>query len=119
MDSSATVAPPLIAFDKVTKVYGRGEAQICALDAINLRVEEGEFAAIMGPSGSGKSTATNIIGCLDEPTSGSYRFMGVEVGRLSRNQRALLRRNFLGFVFQGFNLLPRTTALENVELPLI
>ena len=73
----------------------------------------------MGPSGSGKSTAMNIIGCLDQPTSGSYLFKGVEVGQLTRDQRALLRRNFIGFVFQGFNLLPRTTAAENVELPLI
>jgi ABC-type lipoprotein export system ATPase subunit len=112
-------APPLIELRNVTKIYGRGEAQVVALDGINLRVPEGEFTAVMGPSGSGKSTAMNIIGCLDQPTSGSYRFNGVEVGRLDRRQRALLRRNYLGFVFQGFNLLGRTTAVENVELPLI
>ncbi|MCA9567176.1 MAG: ABC transporter ATP-binding protein [Myxococcales bacterium] len=90
-----------------------------ALDAIDLVVEQGEFLALMGPSGSGKSTALNVIGCLDEPTSGSYRFRGVEVTELTRDQRSLLRRNYLGFVFQGFNLLPRTTAVENVELPLL
>src|SRR5690606_9610917 len=81
--------------------------------------DRGEFVAIMGPSGSGKSTAMNILGCLDVPTTGTYRFGGVAVEKLSRNQRALLRRHFIGFVFQGFNLLPRTTALENVELPLL
>ena len=111
--------PPLIELRSVTKVYGQGEAEVRALDGIDLRIEKGEFAAVMGPSGSGKSTAMNIIGCLDLPTSGSYLFNGVEVGGLDRKQRALLRRNYLGFVFQGFNLLARTSALENVELPLI
>ena len=111
--------PPLIELRNVIKTYGRGEGQVRALDGINLRIGDGEFAAIMGPSGSGKSTAMNIIGCLDQPTSGSYLFKGIEVGRLDRKQSALLRRNFLGFVFQGFNLLARTTAIENVELPLI
>ncbi|HET9694194.1 MAG TPA: ABC transporter ATP-binding protein, partial [Steroidobacteraceae bacterium] len=82
-------------------------------------IDAGDFVAIMGPSGSGKSTAMNVLGCLDTPTTGAYEFEGVRVDRLSRNQRALLRRHYLGFVFQGFNLLPRTTALENVELPLI
>ena len=86
---------------------------------VDLTIEDGEFVSIMGPSGSGKSTAMNILGCLDTPTSGEYHFMGVEVGRLAQNQRALMRRHMLGFVFQGFNLLARTTALENVELPLI
>jgi putative ABC transport system ATP-binding protein len=90
-----------------------------ALRGVDLRIDEGEFVAVMGPSGSGKSTCMNIIGCLDTPTMGSYLFKGVEVGRLSRNQRALLRRHYLGFVFQGYNLLNRTSGLENVELPLI
>jgi putative ABC transport system ATP-binding protein len=110
---------PLIAFRGVSKVYGTEPAAVRALDGVDLRIDEGEFVAIMGPSGSGKSTAMNIIGCLDTPTSGDYLFNGVSVPKLSRNERALLRRHFIGFVFQGFNLLPRTTALENVELPLI
>jgi len=110
---------PLIELVEVTKVYGEGAARVDALAGVDLRIEEGEFVAIMGPSGSGKSTATNIIGCLDEPTTGVYRFMGVDVGSLTRDQRARLRRNYLGFVFQGFNLLARTSAVENVELPLI
>jgi putative ABC transport system ATP-binding protein len=103
----------------ITKTYGEGQAAFQALKGIDLDIEAGDFVAIMGPSGSGKSTAMNILGCLDTPTSGSYRFQGAHVERLSRNQRALLRRHYLGFVFQGFNLLARTTALENVELPLI
>ena len=114
-----TKASPLIALRDVTKIYGQGDAQVRALDGVNLAVEEGEFAAVMGSSGSGKSTAMNIIGCLDQPTSGVYQFKGVDVGGLDRKQRALLRRNHLGFVFQGFNLLARTSAVENVELPLI
>ena len=111
--------PPLIEFRGVTKVYGQGAAAVYALAGVDLTIEHGEFAAIMGPSGSGKSTAMNIIGCLDTPTSGEYLFNGIEVGHLARNQRALIRRHLLGFVFQGFNLLARTTAVENVELPLI
>jgi len=113
--------PPanLVAFRGVTKVYGRGDACMQALRGIDLDIAAGEFVAIMGPSGSGKSTAMNILGCLDTPTDGSYRFKGVEVGELTRNQRALLRRHYQGFVFQGYNLLSRTTALENVELPLL
>ena len=111
--------PALITFRAVSKVYGRGEGAVFALNDVDLAIEEGEFVAIMGPSGSGKSTAMNIIGCLDAPTSGEYLFNGVDVGGLARNQRALIRRYLLGFVFQGFNLLARTTALENVELPLI
>lgn len=110
---------PLIELSGVTKVYGQGQAALQALQGVDLRIEEGEFVAIMGPSGSGKSTVMNILGCLDNPTTGSYQFRGVHVERLSRNQRALIRRNFLGFVFQGYNLLARTSALENVELPLI
>ncbi len=112
-------APPLIELRHVAKVYGTGEAAVHALRGIDLKIEAGEFVAIMGPSGSGKSTAMNIVGCLDTPTTGDYLFDGTEVGQLDRNRRALLRRHFLGFVFQGFNLLPRTTAVENVELPLI
>jgi len=103
----------------VTKMYGAGEAAMHALRGIDLAIGQGEFVAVMGPSGSGKSTCMNILGCLDTPTSGVYRFQGVEVGGLSRDQRALLRRHYLGFIFQGFNLLNRTSALENVELPLI
>jgi putative ABC transport system ATP-binding protein len=113
------VEPPLIEFDGVTKTYGTGQAAVHALAGVNLQVARGEFVAVMGPSGSGKSTAMNILGCLDVPTTGEYRFDGVDVGALTRRQRALLRRYYLGFVFQGFNLLNRTSALENVELPLV
>ncbi len=110
---------PLIELKEVTKVYGQGQAAMQALRGVDLRIEEGDFVAVMGPSGSGKSTCMNILGCLDTPTAGTYLFKGIEVGKLSRNQRALLRRHYLGFVFQGYNLLSRTSALENVELPLI
>jgi putative ABC transport system ATP-binding protein len=113
------MSQPVIEFERVVKTYGKGHAEVHALAGVNLHVHAGEFAAVMGPSGSGKSTAMNILGCLDVPTSGAYRFRGVDVGALTRQQRALLRRHYLGFVFQGFNLLSRTTALENVELPLI
>ncbi|MBN2124738.1 MAG: ABC transporter ATP-binding protein [Deltaproteobacteria bacterium] len=109
----------LIRLEAVTKVYGEGQATMVALQGIDLSIERGEFVAVMGPSGSGKSTCMNILGCLDTPTSGAYRFEGLEVGDLSRDQRALLRRHYLGFVFQGFNLLNRTSSTENVELPLI
>ena len=112
-------AAPLIELRRVARVYGTGDAAVHALAGVDLVIREGEFVAIMGPSGSGKSTAMNVIGCLDTPTSGDYLLQGVSVGGLSRSQRALIRRHLLGFVFQGFNLLPRTTALENVELPLI
>jgi putative ABC transport system ATP-binding protein len=110
--------PPLIALKGASKIYGTGSSAVHALDVVDLSIDEGEFVAIMGPSGSGKSTAMNIIGCLDTPTAGDYLFDGVSVVKLNRNERTLLRRNFIGFVFQGFNLLARTTALENVELPL-
>ncbi len=110
---------PLVEFEALTKVYGRGQAAVQALRGIDLAVPAGDFIALMGPSGSGKSTAMNILGCLDVPTAGAYRFQGVTVNDLTRNQRALLRRHYFGFVFQGFNLLARTTAQENVELPLV
>jgi len=118
-DQTAKPARALIELKAVAKVYGQGHAAVRALDGIDLRIERGEFVAVMGNSGSGKSTCMNILGCLDTPTSGTYHFEGVDVGALTRDQRALLRRNYLGFIFQGFNLLNRTSALENVELPLI
>lgn len=117
--SAETEKPPQLLLRGVTKVYGTGSAAMHALRGVDLRIDKGEFVAVMGPSGSGKSTCLNILGCLDTPTAGSYRFEGVEVGKLSRGQRARLRRYYLGFVFQGYNLLNRTSALENVELPLI
>jgi putative ABC transport system ATP-binding protein len=110
---------PVVEFSRLSKIYGSGETEVRALDAVDLSIVPREFVAIMGASGSGKSTAMNIIGCLDAPTLGHYRFRGVDVGSLDADQRALLRRNYIGFVFQGFNLLARTTALENVELPLV
>ncbi len=109
----------LIELKGATKIYGEGHASIHALSGIDICIDEGEFVAIMGPSGSGKSTCINIIGCLDSPTSGTYMFKGANVSQLSRNQRALLRRYYIGFVFQGYNLLNRTSAIENVMLPLI
>ena len=111
--------PPLIQLEGITKTFGEGTAAFQALKGVNLTIERGDFVAVMGPSGSGKSTTMNILGCLDTPTSGTFRFRGVEVQRLDRDQRSLLRRRYLGFVFQGFNLLARTSALENVELPLL
>jgi len=110
---------PVIALSGITRVYGEGEAAVHALRGVDMEIGRGEFVAIMGPSGSGKSTAMNIIGALDSPTQGSYRFLGADVGGFDRYQRALLRRDYLGFVFQGFNLLARASALDNVELPLI
>ena len=110
---------PLISLRGVTKTFGTGPAAFQALKGVDLDIDAGEFVAVMGPSGSGKSTTMNILGCLDVPTSGAFLFKGVHVERLDRDQRALLRRRYLGFVFQGFNLLARTSALENVELPLL
>lgn len=110
---------PLITFNEVWKTYGRGEARVDALAGVSFAIDAGEFVAIMGPSGSGKSTAMNIVGCLDTPTGGRYGFLGVDAGRLERGRRAVLRNLYIGFVFQGYNLLPRTTAVENVELPLV
>ena len=112
-------AEATISLRSVTKIYGSGEAEVAALRGIDLDIYDGEFVAVMGPSGSGKSTTMNILGCLDTPTSGEYFFKGQNIAHLSKDQLALLRRNYLGFVFQGFNLLKRTTAAENLELPLI
>lgn len=103
----------------VRKTYGKGESAFEALKGVNLGISKGEFVALMGPSGSGKSSLANILGTLDVGSSGEYLFCGVDVFKLTQNQRALLRRNYIGFIFQGFNLLARTTALENVELPLM
>jgi putative ABC transport system ATP-binding protein len=109
----------LVTFTDVWKSYGQGEAQVHALAGVDLTIRQGEFVAIMGPSGSGKSTSMNIIGCLDTPTAGRHDFLGIDAGGLDRSRRAVLRNLYIGFVFQGYNLLPRTTAAENVELPLI
>ncbi|MGE4411169.1 MAG: ABC transporter ATP-binding protein [Sphingomonadales bacterium] len=110
---------PLISLRGITKVYGSGPTAFQALKGIDLDIMQGDFVAVMGPSGSGKSTMMNILGCLDVPSAGTFRFRGYHVENLDRDQRALLRRKYLGFVFQGFNLLARTSALENVELPLL
>ena len=112
-------ADPIISLRGVTKIYGSGPTAFQALKGIDLDIREGDFVAVMGPSGSGKSTTMNILGCLDVPSDGEFLFKGRHVETLDRDQRALLRRRYLGFVFQGFNLLSRTTALENVELPLL
>lgn len=119
ISSKADLSASLIELKGVTKVYGKGQAAMNALSGIDLRIDKGEFVAVMGPSGSGKSTCMNILGCLDSPTSGTYLFEGVDIGKLSRDQRARFRRHYLGFIFQGFNLLSRTSAVENVELPMI
>ena len=110
---------PIISLRGVTKIYGEGPTAFQALKGIDLDIAQGDFVAVMGPSGSGKSTTMNILGCLDVPSGGAFLFKGRHVETLDRDQRALLRRRYLGFVFQGFNLLSRTTALENVELPLL
>jgi putative ABC transport system ATP-binding protein len=110
---------PLIQLDHITKVYRLGETTLRAVDDISLAIAPGEFVAVMGSSGSGKSTLMNVIGCLDRPTEGRYRIAGREVSGLARDELAVLRNELLGFVFQHFNLLPRTSALENVELPLV
>ena len=109
----------LIELQGLTKTYGRGDAEFQALKGVDLSIKKGEFVAVMGPSGSGKSTLMNLLGCLDSPTTGRYQFQGISVNELNKDQRSLLRRHALGFIFQGFNLLARTSALENVELPLL
>ena len=112
-------AEKLIQLQGLTKRYGIGDAAFLALRGVDLTIDRGEFVAVMGPSGSGKSTLMNLLGCLDTPTAGSYKFKGIAVEHLNKDQRSLLRRHALGFIFQGFNLLARTSALENVELPLL
>ena len=112
-------AENLIELRGLTKTYGTGDAAFMALCGVDLTIHRGEFVAVMGPSGSGKSTLMNVLGCLDSPSSGTYRFKGIEVETLNKDQRSLIRRHALGFIFQGFNLLARTSALENVELPLL
>src|SRR4030066_595790 len=111
--------PAIIEIDQITKIYKMGNVQVTALDGVSLTVQQGEFLAIMGPSGSGKSPLMNILGCLDRPTEGVYRFYGEEVEALGRDALAAIRSRKIGFVFQGFNLLPRVPAPENVELPMI
>ncbi|MFM9828268.1 MAG: ABC transporter ATP-binding protein [Sphingomonas sp.] len=114
-----SAAAPLISLRGVTKVYGEGATAFHALKGIDLDIAKGDFVAVMGPSGSGKSTTMNILGCLDVPTDGRFLFKGQAIEALDRDERALVRRRYFGFVFQGFNLLARTSALENVELPLL
>jgi len=119
LSPSVSSTPAVVEFRQLCKVYGMGDAEVRALDGVDLRIERGQFVAIMGASGSGKSTAMNVIGCLDTPSSGDYLFSGVSVGGLDPDQRARLRRHYIGFIFQGFNLLAKTSAIENVELPLV
>jgi putative ABC transport system ATP-binding protein len=114
-----TSATALLQMRDIYKIYGEGSTEVKALNGVSLNIGAGEFVAVMGPSGSGKSTCMNILGCLDVPSYGEYLFRGVDVGQLSLDELALIRRHFMGFVFQSFNLLPRVSALSNVELPLI
>ena len=110
---------PIVQMENIQRVYGHGNTEVRALDGVDFEIHAGEFVGVMGPSGSGKSTCMNILGCLDVPSAGSYNFCGLDIAKFNADQLALLRRNYLGFVFQSFNLIPRTTALENVELPLV
>lgn len=119
MSASRVSGPAILQMRSIYKIYGRDTTEVRALDNVDLSVHAGEFVAVMGPSGSGKSTCMNILGCLDVPTAGEYLFHGLDVSRLSRDELALLRRQYMGFVFQNFNLLPRVSAVGNVELPLI
>ncbi len=119
MSGTSAASTPLVELRRVTRVYGHGEARVEALRGIDVAIGPGDFVAMMGPSGSGKSTCMNILGCLDQPSAGMHLFQGIDVGALTQDERALVRRASIGFVFQGFNLLARTSALENVELPLI
>ena len=119
MSPEPTRATPLVELRDLSKIYGRGESEVRALAGVSFQIDAGEFVAVMGASGSGKSTCLNMLGCLDRATSGHYLFCGLDVGSLTIDQLALLRRHYLGFVFQGYNLLSRTSALENVELPLV
>jgi len=119
MSPETAGTPSLVELQDLTKIYGSGESEVRALAGVSFRIDAGEFVAVMGASGSGKSTCLNMLGCLDMATSGHYLFCGLDVGSLSIDQLALLRRHYLGFVFQGYNLLARTSALENVELPLV
>ncbi|MFA7521611.1 MAG: ABC transporter ATP-binding protein [Halothiobacillaceae bacterium] len=112
-------APVILQMRQIYKIYGQGPTEVRALDGVDLSIRAGEFVAVMGPSGSGKSTCLNILGCLDVPTAGEYWFRGVDVSTLNRDELALLRRKYMGFVFQSYNLLPRASAVANVELPLI
>ena len=114
-----TDVAPVVALRGVERMYGKGDAMVYALRGVDFDIRDGEFVAVMGASGSGKSTCMNILGCLDQPTAGNYLFRGVDIGSLDADQLALLRRHYLGFVFQGYNLLKRTSALQNVELPLV
>jgi putative ABC transport system ATP-binding protein len=118
-DQLATAAGPVILLKDVHKIYSTGEVEVHALRGVSLKVERGEFVAVMGPSGSGKSTMMNIIGCLDKLTSGTYILDGIDVSTMSKNQLADTRNTKIGFVFQSFNLIPRTTAVANVELPMV